>query len=76
MIDAMSLRCLTCAHCTIESGWGGSDQTPGTPGQWSCGMSCWPETPTGAWEDRRPFILQCLSRGATCPHWRDDGRRS
>lgn len=67
-------HCLTCKHCTIDEGWGGTDVTPGTPGEWRCAKGKWPESPGDMYADLRPFVLQCFTIGETCMDWADDER--
>ncbi len=38
---AIKRTCFDCIHCDYDSGWGGTEVTPGDPAAWTCAKGRW-----------------------------------
>ena len=65
-----SYKCFDCVHLTVDSGWGGSEVTPGEPLQFFCREGKW----TWSYLDHtsKRDLADCLCTGDTCPKFKED----
>jgi len=61
----MIRNCLYCRHCEIESGWGGTEETPGHGTTIKCKKGHW-DIEHGSWENLKPALRENLEKATTC----------
>ena len=55
--------CLLCKHFHMDTGWGGSDVTPGDPPEMECMKEHW--NLNGRWEDA-DNLRKCMRKAEDC----------
>ena len=58
--------CLFCKHCEYDSGWGGTDVTPGDPAEFCCSRH--PKYSSPSLHDRKG-LQEWMRQAEVCPHY-------
>ncbi|MHC4649005.1 MAG: hypothetical protein ACYTBJ_26420 [Planctomycetota bacterium] len=60
--------CWLCKHIEIDSGWGGTEITPGDPSTFKCDKGHW-NLLKGMYEGDAQSLHKCLKTAQTCKDW-------